>query len=61
MRFINLTDDNGNGIIVNLDNVLKFRKRARSKGSLIVKVGNDLTNVKETLADITILIKETEN
>lgn len=58
MSFINLTTDSGIGVIINLDHVLKIRKRSKSKGSLIVLTGNDITNVKETLAEITVLINK---
>ena len=58
MGFINLTTDSGNGVILNLANILKIRKRSNSKGSLIVMFGNDVTNVKETLAEITVIINE---
>lgn len=57
MTFLNLTTDSGNGIIINLKHVLKIRKRSTSKGSLIVLRGNDVNNVKETLAEISTLIK----
>ncbi len=58
MGFINLTTDSGNGVILNLANILKIRKSSNSKGSLIVMLGNDVTNVKETLAEITVIINE---
>jgi hypothetical protein len=58
MKFINLTSESGLGIIINLSHVIKIRKQSKSKGSLIISVGNDITNVKETLAEITVLIRD---